>query len=190
MKDHPEALSGAQREALHLPGIKYFPLEAMYAGEGAFIYGAKKYGDRNWEKGLPIQQLIDSCQRHLDAIKARRRRDEGDSELLHTWLFMASAAMLVTSLARGISEDDRLPEPYPSAFTSKQLAKDVAQELGRAKKAQNPIHTIPYKVSETTEYAAVDSLNELRERVRDAKINPSEIEDDPTSIRHTHGPAD
>lgn len=28
--------------------------------------GAGKYGDRNWEKGIPFSRCIDSCKRHID----------------------------------------------------------------------------------------------------------------------------
>ena len=30
-----------------------------------FESGAKKYGDRNWEKGIPCSSFLDSAQRHL-----------------------------------------------------------------------------------------------------------------------------
>lgn len=30
--------------------------------------GAKKYGDRNWEKGQPLSRYLDSCFRHLVAV--------------------------------------------------------------------------------------------------------------------------
>ncbi|MDE3073822.1 MAG: hypothetical protein KGJ86_00200 [Chloroflexota bacterium] len=32
--------------------------------------GAKKYGDRNWEKGQPLMRYIDSAERHLENLKA------------------------------------------------------------------------------------------------------------------------
>lgn len=31
--------------------------------------GAKVYGDRNWEKGIPYHSLLDSAERHLNTIK-------------------------------------------------------------------------------------------------------------------------
>jgi hypothetical protein len=30
-----------------------------------FEYGAKKYNDRDWEKGIPNEQLLDSALRHV-----------------------------------------------------------------------------------------------------------------------------
>lgn len=31
--------------------------------------GANKYGDRNWETGQPLSRYLDSCERHLMAVK-------------------------------------------------------------------------------------------------------------------------
>jgi hypothetical protein len=31
--------------------------------------GAKKYGDRNWEKGQPLSRYIESLERHLEKLK-------------------------------------------------------------------------------------------------------------------------
>ena len=31
--------------------------------------GSAKYGDRNWEKGQPLSRYLDSCERHLLAVK-------------------------------------------------------------------------------------------------------------------------
>ena len=31
--------------------------------------GAKKYGDRNWEKGQPFSRFLDSAERHLNCFK-------------------------------------------------------------------------------------------------------------------------
>lgn len=34
-----------------------------------FEKGAKKYGPRNWEKGIPLSKFLDSAERHLQEIK-------------------------------------------------------------------------------------------------------------------------
>ena len=31
--------------------------------------GAKKYADRNWEKGMPFSRLVDSAERHINSFK-------------------------------------------------------------------------------------------------------------------------
>jgi hypothetical protein len=34
--------------------------------------GATKYGDRNWEKGIPIMRHLSSCKRHIDQFIERQ----------------------------------------------------------------------------------------------------------------------
>lgn len=38
--------------------------------------GAKKYGDRNWEKGQPVSRFLDSAARHLFAYLAGARDED------------------------------------------------------------------------------------------------------------------
>ena len=78
MNDNFEAAkSGAQREALGVPYMRQLPLEGLAAGAAALEYGAMKYADRNWEKGLPWQQMIDSLKRHIDDFERRNDYDDG-----------------------------------------------------------------------------------------------------------------
>ena len=41
------------------------PAAALLRLAKHFESGATKYGDRNWEKGIPLQSFIDSGMRHL-----------------------------------------------------------------------------------------------------------------------------
>lgn len=38
--------------------------------------GAKKYGPRNWEKGIPLWRYLDSAERHLNDFKAGDRAED------------------------------------------------------------------------------------------------------------------
>ena len=38
--------------------------------------GCRKYGDRNWEKGIPLSKYIDSAKRHLDEYLAGLRDED------------------------------------------------------------------------------------------------------------------
>lgn len=148
---YDKSASGAAREALNVPYMRQVPLEAIAAGAAALEYGAEKYADRNWEKGLPWQQMIDSLKRHIDDFERRRDYDDGDngSGMHQVCMIMASAMMLSASVIREIGEDNRLVEPAENAFTGKQSAKfirkqlDLAKEFSQKKKHVDVVQTVP-----------------------------------------------
>lgn len=80
--------------------------EAVIAG--AFSYGAKKYGDRNWEKapGLRSLQFFGSMRRHLNKWRAGEDIDpeSGEPHLAHVG---ANCMMLIATLARFPESDNR-----------------------------------------------------------------------------------
>jgi hypothetical protein len=49
--------------------------------------GAKKYGDRNWEKGQPLSRYIESAERHLFKLKMGFTDEDHESALV--WNIMA-----------------------------------------------------------------------------------------------------
>lgn len=68
-------------------------------------FGAKKYADHNWLKGMKWSRLLDATLRHLIAFNSGERIDEesGLSHLAHAaWNILA----LLTYLIMGIGEDD------------------------------------------------------------------------------------
>ena len=129
-----ESSTGALREALGVPYFRQVPLEAVAAGATSLEYGAIKYANRNWEKGLPWQQMIDSLRRHLDDFERRKDYDDAfnGSGLHQVCMIMASAMMLSASVIRGIGEDDRLPELRDEAYSAKDCAKWMKTQLERA----------------------------------------------------------
>ena len=131
--------TGAMREALGVPYFRQLPLEALAAGATALEYGAMKYAPRNWEKGLPWQQMIDSLKRHIDDFERRHDYDDGEdgSGLHQMCMIMASAMMLAASVIRNIGEDDRLRTPLGDALTAKQCAKWMKQQLENVKERKN-----------------------------------------------------
>ena len=117
--------SGAMREGIGLPYMRQLPLEALIAAAVSLEYGAVKYDNRNWEKGLPWQQMIDSLKRHIDDFERGIDYDDGEngSGLPHVCMIMASAMMLTASVIRNIGEDDRLPPIHDEdAMTAKECA--------------------------------------------------------------------
>lgn len=62
--------SGAVRDrGAGKPMLKLIPPWALYAYGWIMESGAQKYAERNWEKGMPISEYIDSAERHLQAYK-------------------------------------------------------------------------------------------------------------------------
>ncbi len=117
----PKTETGAERHALNVPYFRQVPIEAIAAGSASLEHGAEKYTSRNWEKGLPWQQLIDSMRRHLDDFERRVDYDE-ESGLPTICSVMANAMMLTASYVRKIGDDNRLPATDGKALTAKECA--------------------------------------------------------------------
>jgi hypothetical protein len=47
-----------------------------------YANGAKKYGDRNWEKGQPLSRYIESAERHLFKMKLGYTDEDHESALV------------------------------------------------------------------------------------------------------------
>ncbi len=135
VRTYKAAETGAVREGIGIPYTRHVPLEAVAAAAASLEYGAQKYSDRNWEKGLPWQQMIDSLKRHIEDFERGHDYDDGEdgSDLHQVCMIMASAMMLSASVIRGIGKDDRLPAVDKNALTSKQCAKFVQGQLQRAR---------------------------------------------------------
>jgi hypothetical protein len=75
-----------------------------------FTFGAKKYAERNWEKGMKWSKVIASLQRHLAAIMAGEDYDS-ESGLLHaahvTW-----NALVLTEYYKIHPQGDDRPHDY------------------------------------------------------------------------------
>lgn len=136
MTEYQQSDSGAVREGIGIPYLRQLPLEALAAGAASLEYGANKYSNRNWEKGLPWQQMIDSLRRHLDDFERGRDLDNGPSGsgLHQVCMIMASAMMLSASVIRGIGTDDRLPAIDGNALTAKECAYWIREQLEAAEK--------------------------------------------------------
>jgi hypothetical protein len=136
MAEYKQTDTGAVREGIGIPYFRQLPLEALAAAAASFEYGAQKYSNRNWEKGLPWQQMIDSLRRHLDDFERGHNLDDGPngSGLHQVCMIMASAMMLSASVIRGIGEDDRIPEVNDRALTAKACAYWIKQQLEAAER--------------------------------------------------------
>lgn len=87
MKDYTLADSGAREEFQsgavrdRREGKGRFDLISPIALRrlaGVYEKGSRKYGDRNWEKGMPLSRFLDSAERHLNDFRmiCQYERDE------------------------------------------------------------------------------------------------------------------
>ncbi len=76
--------SGAKRDVKEGKGrCDLLPASALLRLARHFESGASKYGDRNWEKGIPIRSFVDSGMRHL--LKYMDGRNDEDHLCAATW---------------------------------------------------------------------------------------------------------
>lgn len=88
------------------PRIELVPPDAISGIGHVMSYGAKKYGDRNWEKGIAPSRLLGACLRHLLAWSFGENQDP-ESGLPHLWHAGASVLMLIATVNRNLAPDDR-----------------------------------------------------------------------------------
>lgn len=77
-------------------------------------FGASKYAERNWEKGMNWSKIIASLKRHTHAIETGEDYDQ-DSGLLHSAHIMCNAAILTEYYKTYPQGDDR-PHLYLTSF--------------------------------------------------------------------------
>ena len=97
------------------PGVKWdgdkrrydlLPVEALDAIVDVYTYGARKYGDRNWEKGMSWSRVYAAVLRHLTAFWGKEDIDE-DSQMLHLALAATDIQFLLDYQLKGKGKDDR-----------------------------------------------------------------------------------
>jgi len=82
------------------------PIPALEAVIRVFTFGAKKYGDFNWENGFKFSRLTGACFRHIFAwLKGENLDPEsGESHLAHA---ACCLLMLISFQLKGTGTDDR-----------------------------------------------------------------------------------
>lgn len=82
------------------------PPKALEKIVAVFTYGAGKYGDRNWEKGIAISRLYAAAQRHLNDFWAGQDLDE-ESVLEHLAHAATDILMMIELRCTKPETDDR-----------------------------------------------------------------------------------
>jgi hypothetical protein len=71
------AATGARRDARKGKGrYDLLPLDMLRRDAALYERGAVHYGDRNWEKGMPLGRVLDSAMRHLVQLLAGDRDED------------------------------------------------------------------------------------------------------------------
>lgn len=88
------------------PRTDLLPGDALLEVSAVLDYGAKKYAERNWEKGMAWGRLSSAALRHLWAWAGGEDQDSesGHRHLAH---FACCALMLLALVRRGVGTDDR-----------------------------------------------------------------------------------
>lgn len=92
--------------------MELLPPEMIEATAAVLTFGAKKYAERNWEKGLSWSRCFGALMRHMWAWWAGQNVDP-ETGYSHLWHASCCLAFLIAYEQRGSGEDDR-----PSAIRS------------------------------------------------------------------------
>ena len=96
--------------------MELLPPELPFAVSKVLTFGANKYDDRNWEKGMKWSRVFGALMRHMWAwwggkgptSKSFLFKDTDDeTEFSHLWHAGCCIAFLIAYEERGVGEDDR-----------------------------------------------------------------------------------
>ena len=92
------------------------PPELLFAVGRILTYGADKYGDRHWEKGMRWSRVFAAMMRHMWAWwggKGPTTKSflfgelDDETSYSHLWHASACISFLIAYEERGVGEDDR-----------------------------------------------------------------------------------
>lgn len=86
--------------------IELLPPELILAVSDILTFGAKKYGDRNWEKGMSWSRVFGALMRHLWCWWGKDGPDH-ETGKSHLWHAACCIAFLIAYEERGTGHDDR-----------------------------------------------------------------------------------
>lgn len=88
--------------------IRYdlLPPELLEGTADILAFGAKKYGERNWEKGMNWSRAFAALMRHMWAWWRGQNVDE-ETGKSHLWHAACCLAFLITYEQRKVGKDDR-----------------------------------------------------------------------------------
>lgn len=94
------------------PRFDLLPPELLEATAHVLTFGASKYGDRNWEKGMHWGRVFAALMRHMWAWW-RGEAADAETGMSHLWHAACCIAFLMAYEARGAGVDDRPNKKSP-----------------------------------------------------------------------------
>jgi len=108
VEEKPVIGGGKRYDTGKLP-LHLVPESAMMAMAKVLEVGAKKYEDRNWEKGMSFEKVIACMDRHWIRYKSPDLKDiDKESGLPHLWLAFINIAFLIQYELTCKQLDDRV----------------------------------------------------------------------------------
>lgn len=100
-----------QGERLNEGKLKWslVPQSALHPMVRVLEFGANKYSEHNWKKGLPVVEICESLKRHLDAFMEGEDLDP-ESGLSHVGHIQCNAMFLSWMLKNRPELDNRFKE--------------------------------------------------------------------------------
>ncbi len=90
--------------------LELIPPEAIEALGQVLTFGAEKYDDRNWEKGINYSRVYGAALRHMNAwFDPRYSSLDNETKLSHLAHALCCISFLLTYEARGMEEFDDRP---------------------------------------------------------------------------------
>ena len=118
--DHKEIKDSGQRTEFETGAVRdaqggkgrfdLLPKMTIWALAHHYEKGCQKYGDRNWEKGIPIKNFMDSAQRHLTEFELGF---EDENHLIAALWNIACAYETLLRIKMGILPESLDDLPYP-----------------------------------------------------------------------------
>lgn len=106
MNDIKRAEQEGRKDDLGKVPLHLLPFDALYGISAVLEFGAKKYGDRNWEKGMAWSRIFRACISHLFQWFMRYPYDE-ETKITHLAHAGCCILFLIAYEHRRIGTDDR-----------------------------------------------------------------------------------
>lgn len=143
MSDNMDLKAGGVKHDTGKPRYDLMPQEFLDGVAEVLTYGANKYEDRNWEKGMRWGRPFAALMRHMWAWWGGEDLDP-ETKMPHLWHAGCNLAFLIAFRARKIGVDDRaLPEDYQQ----KVLAACAAAAYAPGPRQTQPERTFTGEVS-------------------------------------------